>query len=118
MIEVISGVILGAIASWVITHFYYRRSNQDSTLFIKKIDFILSKIEDLDKQMLSLNQMSSLAKDAKLLKEELHKKFDIFEELEGTCPECGYPLEKIIDDNDNISARCNNPACIERMSSY
>jgi uncharacterized Zn finger protein (UPF0148 family) len=44
--------------------------------------------------------------------------FDIFEELGGVCPECGYPLERNIDKDGSISASCNNRKCIERMNSY
>jgi uncharacterized protein with PIN domain len=118
MFEIIAGVILGAIASWTITHFYYRRSTNDWIVFAKKIDSILSKVEALNKHHALADEIENLANDARTLKKELHEKFDIFEELGGICPECGHPLEKIIDENGNISARCNNPPCIERMSSY
>jgi len=113
------GVALGAVVSLVIAHLYYYRSANDMSKLAKKVDSILSKVEVLDKHyILTIDEGENLANEARVLKKELHEKFDIFEELNGICPECGYPLEKIVEENGSISARCKNQPCIERMSSY
>ena len=118
MLEAVAGAVPGAAASWSITYHCFRRTARDTILFARKVDLVLSKLKTLGEQHGLGDEAEDLATEALRLRQELRERFDIFEELGGICPECGHPLEKIVEEDGSVSARCNNPPCVQRMSSY
>ena len=97
------------------------------TPILEKIDSMDNNIEDIKTTLSNyFKEAATQIEKAKSLENISSLTFavssgsnlNIYDELGGTCPECGYQLEKIVDQKGNVSAKCNNLSCIERMGSY
>ena len=105
MIELIGGVLLGGIVSWVITHFYYKRSTVDIPRWAKPI------IEKLPQLPPSLKELTELFQDA--INEGIIKPHPVFQHV--ACPNCKAPLdslrEKVMSDDYNTILEISCPSC-------
>ena len=84
MVNLIIGIFSGAIASWVIAHFYYRKSNHDQNdLFNKLPEYIRQAVLEDQREKLSVKELNELIRLKTI--DKMKKGFEAFK----ACPKCG-----------------------------
>jgi len=84
IISSIFSFVLGLIASWIIAHFYYKKSNHDQNdLFNKLPEYIRQGLLEDQREKLSVKELNELIRLKTI--DEMKKGFDAFK----ACPQCG-----------------------------
>jgi len=107
----IVGIIAGAIASWAITHFYYRRSSSDLAIIGRKLSDELKAIILADKRdSLDVAELNELLtkKTIRPGKEGIHRYV--------ACPKCGSPklvkgTDYVVDTDEDCRVPYDNVSC-------